>query len=59
MKEYQVTEADCEREKDEVMNEHEEASSTVTQLETEMVKLREIHTAKSEVRSSLTGYHDI
>lgn len=55
MKEYQITEADWEKEKDEVMNEHEEASCTVTQLETEMVKLREIHAAKSKVRIYLTA----
>lgn len=52
VEEYRVTEADCQREKDELVEEHEEASCTVAQLETEMVKLREIHTAKSKVRVS-------
>ncbi|XP_017320591.1 coiled-coil domain-containing protein 178 isoform X3 [Ictalurus punctatus] len=47
-KEYKVIEADCEREKDEVAKEHEEASIAVAQLETELVKLRETHTAKSK-----------
>ncbi|XP_060777011.1 coiled-coil domain-containing protein 178 [Neoarius graeffei] len=46
MKEYKETEADCEKEKDEVVKEHEDASDTVAQLETETVKLREVHTAK-------------
>lgn len=53
MKECKVTEADCETEKDEVVKEHEDASYTVTQLETEMIKLREVHTTKSKVRISL------
>lgn len=48
-----MIEADCEREKDEVAKEHEEASIAVAQLETELVKLRETHTAKSKVRISL------
>lgn len=52
MKEYKVTEATSEREKDEVVKEHEEASSRVAQLETEIVKLREMHSAKSKVRIS-------
>ncbi|KAM9487715.1 coiled-coil domain-containing protein 178 [Clarias gariepinus] len=46
--EYKATEDDYEREEDEVRKEHEEASSAVAQLETETVKLREIHTAKSK-----------
>ncbi|MCI4374316.1 hypothetical protein PGIGA_G00004870 [Pangasianodon gigas] len=48
MKEYKETEADCEREKDKVVKEHEEASSAFAQLETELFKLRDIHTAKSK-----------
>ncbi|KAK3551466.1 hypothetical protein QTP70_017410 [Hemibagrus guttatus] len=48
MTEYNITEADCEREKEQVEKEHEEALSSVTHLETEMVTLREMHTAKSK-----------
>ncbi|GAA6091823.1 coiled-coil domain-containing protein 178 isoform X1 [Tachysurus ichikawai] len=43
--EYNMTEADCEREKEQVEKEHEEAWSSLVKLETEMVTLREIHTA--------------
>lgn len=53
--EYNMTEADCTREKEQVEKEHEEALSSVTQLETEMVTLREIHTAKCKVRISLNS----
>lgn len=48
-----MTEADCEREKEQVEKEHEEAWSSLVKLETEMVTLREIHTAMCKVRISL------
>ncbi|KAK2855365.1 hypothetical protein Q7C36_007234 [Tachysurus vachellii] len=43
--EYNMTEADCEREKEQVEKELEEAWSSLVKLESEMVTLREIHTA--------------
>ncbi|XP_047667062.1 coiled-coil domain-containing protein 178 isoform X2 [Tachysurus fulvidraco] len=42
--EYTMTEADCEREREQVEKEHQEAWSSLVKLETEMVTLREIHT---------------